>query len=239
MSGLIPPSLNPDRLPAHIAIVMDGNGRWAKARGLSRVEGHREGVESVEAIIKACCDLGTKVLTLYTFSTENWSRPQYEVSALMRLLCSTLRAKHDLLMSYNVSLKISGRRQGVPAGVMADFDEEVRSLSGNTGLVLNLAFNYGGRQELVDAVNAVLASGKTSVTEADIAGALYTAGLPDPDLVIRTSGEYRTSNFLLWQSAYAEYYFTKLYWPEFRAAQLHEAIADYQKRERRFGGVKA
>lgn len=239
MSGPIPPFLNPDRLPAHIAIVMDGNGRWAKSRGLSRVEGHREGVESVEAIIKACCDLGTKVLTLYTFSTENWTRPQYEVSALMRLLCTTLRAKHDLLMNYNVRLKISGRRQGVPAGVMADFDEEVRGLSGNTGLVLNLAFNYGGRQELVDAVNSLLSQGKTSITEADVSGALYTAGLPDPDLIIRTSGEYRTSNFLLWQSAYAEYYFTRLYWPEFRAPQLHEAIADYQKRERRFGGVKA
>lgn len=238
MNGL-PPSLNAERLPAHIAIVMDGNGRWAKARGLSRVDGHREGVESVEAIIETCSDIGIKALTLYTFSTENWSRPKYEVTALMTLLCATLRKKHELLMSHNVRLKISGRREGLSKSVLADLDEETRLLSGNAGMVLNLAFNYGGRQELTDAVNKLLASGKTSVTEEDISGALYTAGLPEPDLVIRTSGELRISNFLLWQAAYAEYYFTDTNWPDFRAPQLYAALADYQKRERRFGGVKA
>ncbi|MDD4005196.1 MAG: polyprenyl diphosphate synthase [Elusimicrobiaceae bacterium] len=238
MSGFIPPPPDSAPLPAHIAIVMDGNGRWAKARGLSRLEGHREGVESVEAIIKACCDLGIKVLTLYTFSTENWSRPRYEVSALMRLLCSTLRAKHGLLMNYNVRLKISGRREGVGKTVLEELDEEARLLSANTGMILNLAFNYGGRQELTDAVNRLLAAGRTGVTQQDIADALYTAGLPDPDLVIRTSGERRISNFLLWQAAYAEYYFTDVFWPDFRAPQLNAALADYRKRERRFGGIK-
>ncbi|MFA6584089.1 MAG: polyprenyl diphosphate synthase [Elusimicrobiaceae bacterium] len=232
------PSLIPERIPKHIAVVMDGNGRWAKARGLSRVAGHKEGVNSVDSIIKTCCDLGVEVLTLYTFSTENRSRSKLEVAALMRILCSTLKNKHKDLMEYNVRLRVSGRREGLSKGVLSDLDAEVKALSGNTGMVLNLAFNYGGRQEIADAVNGLIASGAKRVTEADISGALYTAGLPDPDLIIRTSGEHRLSNFLLWQAAYAEFYFTDVFWPDFRGPELYKAVADYQKRERRFGGVK-
>ena len=232
-------ALDPSRLPRHVAIIMDGNGRWAKARSLPRIAGHRAGVESVREAVRACGELGVEALTLYAFSTENWLRPKTEVRELMRLLCWALKGEVLELDRSNVRLRVSGRTSELSPQVRSELERSVDKLKGNTGLILNLALNYGGRQELVDAFNALLKEGVASVDEAAVSRSLYTAGLPDPDLVIRTSGELRVSNFLLWQLAYAELYVTPVLWPDFRRPDLMEALADYQRRERRFGRTSA
>ncbi|HVC09854.1 MAG TPA: isoprenyl transferase [Elusimicrobiota bacterium] len=224
-------------IPAHVAVIMDGNGRWAKSRGLPRLAWHRAGVQSVREIVRGCGELGVKVLTLYSFSTENWLRPKSEVSQLMRLLSYALKKETLELDKNNVRLRAVGRLGELPAPVRTDLEESIRRLEKNSGLILNLALNYGSRQEIVDAVNGLIKAGAKEVTEEAISGALYTAGLPDPDLIIRTSGEMRLSNFLLWQSAYAEIYITPVFWPDFRRKHLNAAICDYQKRHRRFGGL--
>jgi len=228
---------DPAKLPRHIAVIMDGNGRWAKAKGLPRIAGHREGVESVREIVRACGEMGIEVLTLYAFSTENWLRPAAEVGELMRLLSWAVQNEVPELNRNRVRLRISGRTAGLPPGVADDLRKSVERLKDNPGLILNLALNYGARQESVDAVNAALDSGLKRVDEEAISSRLYTAGLPDPDLVIRTSGEMRLSNFLLWQAAYAELYVTPVLWPDFRRPDLAAAIEEYRTRHRRFGGI--
>lgn len=216
---------------------MDGNGRWAKKRALPRAAGHRAGALVVEDMAEACSKIGIKALTLYAFSTENWSRPKDEVATLMELLCDFLDKKRDKMNANNIRLAAIGRIDGLPEKARARLEKTIASLSANNGLTLSLALNYGGRQEIADAVRRARADGIADITEADIDERLYTSSLPELDLIIRTSGERRLSNFLLWQAAYAEFYFTETLWPDFHAPQLYEAIADYQKRERRFGGV--
>ncbi|MFA5138935.1 MAG: isoprenyl transferase [Elusimicrobiota bacterium] len=229
--------LDPKRIPRHVAIIMDGNGRWAKARGLPRVAGHRAGVESVRAAVRSCGELGLEVLTLYAFSTENWLRPKDEVSELWSLMSWALKRETADLNKNGVRLMVSGRIEGLPEQVRAEISASIKKLEKNKGLTLNLCLNYGARAEIVDAVNSLIREGIKEVSEIEISGRLYTAGIPDPDLVIRTSGEMRLSNFLLWQVAYAELYVTPVLWPDFRKEQLLEALADYQRRERRFGGL--
>jgi undecaprenyl diphosphate synthase len=230
-------------LPRHVAIIMDGNGRWAKARGVPRLMGHRAGRESVREAVKGCVALGVDVLTLYTFSIENWNRPRREVEALMTILRHTLREEREELRRQNVSLAVVGREDDLPKPVRAAIDEARDALKSGTGLRLNLALSYSGRAEIVDAFRALLAEAKThrldpsQVDETMVARHLYTAGLPDPDLLIRTSGEMRLSNFLLWQMAYTELWITDTLWPDFRRRHLYQAVADFQKRERRFGRV--
>ncbi len=222
---------------------MDGNGRWAKQRGLPRVAGHREGVKSVRAIVEACGELGIGVLTLYTFSTENWKRPAEEVSALMRLLLRTLRKEVDEMVRNNIRLMTIGDISRLPSDAHQGILEGIETTKQNTGLILNLALNYGGREEILSAVrNLARRVNKGSLNPDEIDGSmlqteLHTNGLPDPDLLIRTSGEFRLSNFLLWQMAYTEIHITDVLWPDFRRANLFEAVIDYQKRERRFGKV--
>ncbi len=224
-------------MPRHVAIIMDGNGRWAKNRNLPRVMGHNAGVESVREIVRACADLKIEVLTLYSFSTENWRRPKEEVRDLMGILGRALKKETPELSKNNVRLKISGKIEDLPENVQKSLAQSVQSLKKNTGLILNLALNYGSRQEITDAVNKLLAQGKTAVSEKDISDSLYSADIPDPDLLIRTSGENRVSNFLLWQIAYAEIYVTPVLWPDFRKADLVSALEDFQSRQRRFGGL--
>lgn len=228
-------------LPRHLAVIMDGNGRWARARGVPRLLGHRAGRESVREIVRACAELGIEVLTLYTFSTENWERPAREVSALMRMLRESLRAEREELRANNVRLGVIGRTADLPAPVLEAIDEAREHLAGCTGMLLNLALSYGGRTDIVDAVRGILAErprlAPEDLDEERIARHLSTAGLPDPDLLIRTSGEMRISNFMLWQLAYTELWVTDTLWPDFRRRHLCQAIADYQKRERRFGRV--
>ncbi|OGR51332.1 MAG: di-trans,poly-cis-decaprenylcistransferase [Elusimicrobia bacterium GWA2_62_23] len=228
-------SLDPARLPAHVAIIMDGNRRWAKKRGLPAVAGHKAGVDSVHAVVKAASDSGIKALTIYAFSTENWGRSKLEVSALMFLLERTIAAYADELERENVRLMFSGRLDQLPKKARAVMDKAVERLKGRTGMTLNIALNYGGRQEITDAVNKALAAGVKSVDEKSFAGLLYSPSLPDPDLLIRTSGELRVSNFLLWQAAYAEFYVTETLWPDFREKEFIAALLDYQARERRRG----
>jgi len=235
----LPENIDPARLPAHIAIIMDGNGRWAKKRGLPRAAGHRAGAMIVEDMAEACSKIGVKALTLYAFSTENWSRPAAEVSLLMDLLCDFLDKKREKMRANNIRLAAIGRIDALPEKARARLEKTISALYSNTGLVLSLALNYGSRQEIADAVKRAQADGIKDITEADINARLYTSSLPEVDLIIRTSGEKRLSNFLLWQAAYAEFYFTETFWPDFKAPQLFEAIADYQKRERRFGGLSA
>lgn len=230
------PGLDLSRLPQHLAVIMDGNGRWAESKGLPRLAGHKAGVDSVREIIRACSDLHIPVLTLYSFSTENWQRPQDEVSDIMGLLSLALRRETLDMAANNVRLSAIGRLDGLPDSVRRELDRSVEKLKDNTGVHLNLALNYGARQEMTDAVNRLLDAGRRNVTEKDISDSLYTVGLPDPDLVIRTSGEMRISNFLLWQLAYAELYVTPVLWPDFRREQLIAALIDYQRRDRRFGG---
>jgi len=232
-----PPGLDAAKIPAHIAVIMDGNGRWAAERGLPRTAGHRAGVKSVEEVTRACSDIGVKVLTLYAFSSENWRRPRLEVAALMRLLAATLRGKRGLFEENNIRLRACGRISEMPSSVRNELEASKKALAKNDGMILNLALNYGGRQEIADAANSLLASGAKTIDEESLSSRLYTAGLPDPDLVIRTSGERRLSNFLLWQSAYAELYFASAHWPDFGREELFEAVRDYQSRQRRFGGV--
>lgn len=230
-------------IPQHIAIIMDGNGRWAKQRALPRVAGHREGVTSVRDIVEACGQLGVKCLTLYAFSTENWKRPQQEVSTLMRLLVKALHDETDKLYENNVRLTAIGDLDSLPAVVQRELYDAFERTKRNTGLNLNLALSYSGRWEITEAVRKIVADamgGKISVdyiNESFISGYLSTAAMPDPDLLIRTSGEFRISNFLLYQLAYTEIYISKVYWPDFRRKHLYEAISDFQKRERRFGLV--
>src|ERR1700675_3356315 len=231
------------RLPEHLAVIMDGNGRWAERRHLPRVAGHRAGVKAAREIIETCARLKLPYLTLYAFSLENWRRPQAEVDFLMRLLREYLKRELPSIHKNNIRLLVIGRSEQLPEGVRKDIEHGMRLTSRNTGMKLVVALNYGGRAELVDAFNAMLdhvRSNGLSAFHADeqtISEHLYTAGLPDPDLLIRTSGEMRVSNFLLWQIAYAEIYVTETLWPDFSRAQLYEALLDFQKRERRYGGL--
>ncbi|MBI4054601.1 MAG: isoprenyl transferase [Elusimicrobia bacterium] len=231
------PSLDPQRLPRHIAVIMDGNGRWAQERHLPRLAGHRAGVESVREAVRTCARLGIPVLTLYAFSTENWKRPPEEIQELMRLLGYVLDREVEELHANGVRLKTIGRIAELPEFVQTKLRAAAERLKDNSALLLNLALNYGGRQEILDAVCAARDAGLETLDEAALSRHLYTAGLPDPDLLIRTSGEMRLSNFLLWQIAYAELYVTPVHWPDFRRKDLLEAIAQYQRRCRRFGGV--
>ena len=229
--------------PAHVAIIMDGNGRWATARGLPRVAGHREGVKAARAIVRAADAIGLRYLTLYAFSTENWNRPEDEVTMLMRLLEESIYRELPEFMENNVRLRVIGRTAGVPLPVRRGLEHVSRATERNTGLTLLVAFNYGGRDELLDAFRALarrVQRGELApdgISEADVSGALYTDGVPDPDLLIRTSGEMRVSNFLLWQIAYTELWITPTLWPDFAPADLYRAVADFQGRNRRFGGV--
>ncbi len=227
--------LDRSAIPAHIAVIMDGNRRWARARGLPSAVGHAKGVESVRAVVKTASDLGVKALTIYAFSTENWNRGRLEVAALMLLLKKAIAEYGRELGANNVRLMISGRLAEMPASARKAVDETVGKLKDNTGMVLNIALNYGGRQEILDAVNSLLGRGVKKADEDSFARALYTWPLPDPDLLIRTSGEMRLSNFLLWQTAYSEFYITDTLWPDFREKQFVEALLDYQGRDRRKG----
>jgi undecaprenyl diphosphate synthase len=237
-------AIDPNRLPAHVAVIMDGNGRWAKRRNLPRVAGHKAGVEPVRVTVETCARLGIRALTLYAFSVENWKRPRAEVDTLWRLLRIYLRRELPNLRRNDIRLAAIGRVQALPAQAREELEAAVQATSSNHGLQVNLAINYGGRNEVVDAVNAILDEARRkgrldslTVDDAAIASHLYTAGLPDPDLLIRTSGEMRISNFLLWQIAYAELYVTGTLWPDFTRTELLRAILDYQKRDRRFGGL--
>ncbi len=228
-------------IPRHVAIIMDGNGRWAKARGVPRLMGHRAGRDSVRDVVRGCDELGVEVLTLYTFSTENWNRPAREVRALMNILRTSLRLERRELRDRNVRLQVIGRRDDLPRDVLDVIEETQAYLSASTGLLMNLALSYSGRTELVDAVRRIVADQKRggfdpkAIDETLVSSYLYTAGLPDPDLLIRTSGEMRVSNFLLWQLAYTEFWITDTLWPDFRKRHLFQAVADFQRRERRFG----
>ena len=231
--------IQPDRLPQHVAIIMDGNGRWAGRRHLPRVEGHRAGIQSVREVLETSARLGLRVLTLYAFSVENWKRPAAEVSTLMLLLRRYLRSELSTLQENNIRFTVIGRPDGLAPEIQVELADAERRTAANTGLHFNIALNYGGRSEIVDAARAAMASGLApdELTEARFADFLYTRGQPDPDLLIRTSGEMRISNFLLWQIAYAEIYVTETYWPDFRRHDLLEAIVAYQKRDRRYGGI--
>jgi undecaprenyl diphosphate synthase len=235
--------LDADRLPQHIAVIMDGNGRWAQRRHLPRVAGHRAGVQSARTVIETCARLGIPALTLYAFSMENWRRPKAEIDFLMRLLREYLRKELPTINRNNIRMLVIGRSDQLPQEVRADIDRAMELTAGNTGMKLAVALNYGGRAELVDAFNRILDRVRNNglanarVDEELISQHLYTAGLPDPDLLIRTSGEMRVSNFLLWQIAYAEIYVTETLWPDFSRAQLYEALLDFQRRERRYGGL--
>ena len=230
-------------VPVHIAIIMDGNGRWAKERGLNRIAGHRQGVNSVRDIVEACGQLGIEFLTIYAFSTENWRRPKEEVSTLMRLLLKALRDETDRLHENNVRLACIGEVGILPQRVREELLEAMEKTSGNTGLTLNLALNYSGRWDLTNAMRKFAEDLQhhrvklENITEQTFSSYLATKNMPDPDLLIRTSGEFRLSNFLLWQLAYTEIYISNRYWPDFRRKDLYEAIRDYQRRERRFGMV--
>jgi undecaprenyl diphosphate synthase len=235
--------LDPATLPRHIAVIMDGNGRWARQRGLPRVEGHRRGVRSVRATIEECCRLGIGQLTLYCLSSENWKRPQLELDFLMALLQQYLIEERAEILEENIRFTTIGRRDGLPTEVLREIDENIRLSRDNTGLTLCLAVNYGARTELVDAVRTLAEQVRQGtleldqITEETFANALYTAGMPDPDLLIRTAGEMRVSNFLLWQISYAELWVTERCWPEFDVETLHQALRDFAGRERRFGGL--
>ncbi len=230
-------AIDPERLPSHIAVIMDGNGRWANRRSLPRVAGHKAGIQPVRNSVETCARLGIDFLTLYAFSVENWKRPRHEVETLWRLLRIYMRSELPNLMRNNIRLSAIGRLSALPEMVQDELRDAVKATSGNTGLQVNLAINYGGRAELTDAINRMLKEGLTSIDENSVSDYLYTAGQPDPDLLIRTSGELRISNFLLWQIAYAEIYVTETLWPDFNRTELLRAILDYQKRDRRFGGL--
>ena len=238
-------SLDWDRLPRHVAIIMDGNGRWAARRGQPRIAGHRAGVEAVRAAVDTGARLGLGALTLYAFSTENWKRPRYEVEALMRMLRKYLRIELDEIDRQNIRFQTIGRSSELSSGVRADIAAAAERTAKNSGMMLSIALNYGGRAEIIDACRAAmkrLIENKLSpddMTEADLERELYTSNLPELDLLVRTSGELRISNFLLWQSAYAEIHVTETLWPDFRRVHLLEAIVDYQQRGRRFGGLKS
>ena len=232
--------VNFDQLPAHVAIIMDGNGRWAAQRHLPRVEGHRAGIDSVREVVETSARLGIDVLTLYAFSIENWKRPRAEVNTLMLLLKRYLRLELDALHKNNIRFRVIGRPEELAPDVQDELEMGIRHTAGNTGMLFNIALNYGGRAEIVDAARRAIASGiaPDKLDEQRFGEFLYTAGQPDPDLLIRTSGELRVSNFLLWQIAYSEIWVTERLWPDFRRRDLLEAIVAYQKRDRRYGGIK-
>jgi len=235
--------LDRKRLPQHVAIIMDGNGRWAQRRHLPRIAGHRAGVKAARQVIETCAQLQLPCLTLYAFSLENWRRPQAEVDFLMRLLREYLKREMPSIHKNNIRFLVIGRSAQLPEGVRKDIDDAMRLTAQNTGMKLVVALNYGSRAELADAFNAMLEHVRENgvsafrADEQTISNHLYTAGLPDPDLLIRTSGEMRVSNFLLWQIAYAEIYVTEELWPDFSRARLLDALVDFQKRERRYGGL--
>lgn len=235
--------LDPARLPRHVAIIMDGNGRWARAHGKQRTEGHAAGAKAVACVVEECCRLAIPYLTLYCLSLENWKRPRQEIDFLMLLLQKYLHEQRPRIMEQNIRLAVIGRREGLPAEVQAAIAENVAATSENRGLTLCLAINYGSRAEILDAARALAEAVRegrlapAQIDEAAFASQLYTAGMPDPDLLIRTAGEMRLSNFLLWQISYAELWVTPRYWPEFDAPLFHEALRDYARRERRFGGL--
>jgi len=230
-------------MPKHVAIIMDGNGRWAKKRGLPRIAGHKKGVDSVREIVRLCPELGIEILTLYTFSMENWNRPKTEISALMSLLLSTIRKEIDELVKNNVKVNTLGILSDLPAGARKGMEEAIERTKNNNGLILNLALSYSSRVEIVDMVKRIAKRVKNKEVDVDdinegfVSENLHTAGLNDPDLLIRTSGVFRISNFLLWQLAYTEIYITDVLWPDFRAKEFYKALIDYQNRERRFGMV--
>jgi undecaprenyl diphosphate synthase len=229
-----------ENLPRHIGFIMDGNGRWAKQRGLPRLAGHRAGAENLRRVLRACGEWGIKYVTIYAFSTENWGRPKEEVEGLLNLLDQYIDKELPELVKEGVQVRHIGRMDGVPERLQEKIRQAVEATKGNERLILCVAFNYGGRAEIVDAVRKIIAKGykPEEVDEDLISSHLYTAGIPDPDLIIRTAGEMRLSNFLLWQSAYAEYYSTPVYWPDFDEEELYKALLDFSRRERRFGLVK-
>lgn len=235
--------LSADRLPRHLAVIMDGNGRWARARGMPRIEGHRRGVQSVRTIVEQCGRLGLDQLTLYCFSSENWKRPPVELDLLMNLLRWYVVAERDEIMRQDIRFCTIGRRDRLSQMIRSEVEKTVEMSSGNRGLRLCLALDYGARSEIVEAVRQIateVRDGKISpeqIGETEISDHLYTAGMPDPDLVIRTAGEMRISNFLLWQISYAELWVTEEFWPDFREELLFNALRDYARRERRFGGL--
>ncbi len=231
--------VNVERLPAHVAVIMDGHGRWAEQRHLPRVEGHRAGIDAVRDTVETAARLGIGVLTLYAFSIENWKRPPSEVSTLMLLLKRYLRSELNTLLSNNIRFRVIGRMEELAPDIQDELRQAIDRTAGNGGMLFNIALNYGGRAEIVDAARRAMASGlrPEELTEERFASYLYTAGQPDPDLLIRTSGEMRVSNYLLWQIAYAEIYVTETLWPDFRRRHLLEAVLAYQKRERRYGGI--
>jgi len=232
------------QLPRHVAVIMDGNGRWAQKRHLPRIAGHRSGTQSARTTIETCARLKIEALTLYAFSVENWRRPKTEIDFLMALLREYLRKEMPLLQKNAIRMRFLGRIDELPAGVQNDVRDAMEKTAGNKGMVLCVALNYGGRAEIVDAMNAILAERNGhhgtphKITEEQLSRHLYTDGLPDPDLLIRTSGEMRVSNFLLWQIAYAEIFVTETLWPDFNRARLLEALLEFQKRERRYGGIR-
>lgn len=236
-------SRNTGNMPQHIAIIMDGNGRWAKKRGLPRNVGHREGSRNLKKMVAFCDKIGIKYLTVYAFSTENWKRPKNEVDGLMSLLLEYLKNAEKELGGDKVRIRVVGDVKGLPVEIQKEVDRVTKMTQGNEGMILNIALNYGGRDDIVKAVKEVakdVAQGRLDVKDIDgqaISTRLYTAGTPDPDLIIRTSGEKRISNFLLWQAAYSEFWYTDVYWPDFREEHILEAIDEFQKRNRRFGGV--
>jgi len=233
--------LEKEKLPKHIAIIMDGNGRWANKRSFRRILGHREGMESVKEIVRACRELDIQALTLYAFSSQNWQRPELEVKALMGLLKKYVRSEVNELNEENIRLQGIGELDKLPKSVIKVFNEAVEVTKNNTGMVLSVALSYGGREEILTAVSKIVKKIKTGellpddINEDIFSGNLYTAGLPDPDFLIRTSGELRISNFLLWQIAYSEIYVTDVLWPDFRKDDLYRALIEFQKRKRRFG----
>ncbi|MGB1928101.1 MAG: isoprenyl transferase [Mariniblastus sp.] len=237
--------VSPEKIPRHVAIIMDGNGRWAQRQELPRIRGHQQGAKTVRLITEECARLGIKQLTLYCLSSENWKRPEDELEFLMFLLSQYMIQERETMMENNIRLQIIGRRERIPADVQTEMDQSLEMTSGNTGTCLCLAINYGGRAEIVDAVRQITSeviAGKldaSEITETTVSDHLYTAGMSDPDLLIRTAGEMRISNYLLWQISYAEMWVTDKMWPEFSIADFHQAIGDFSKRNRRFGGLNS
>lgn len=227
------------KIPEHVAIIMDGNGRWAQARGLPRLAGHRAGTENIRRVLESCVEFGIKILTIYAFSTENWGRPRPEVLGLIRILGEVIDRETEELNRNGVQLRHIGRLEGIPGHLQKKVLRAIDVTKDNSRLILNVAFNYGGRDEILQAVRRVVQDGveADAIDEGLFATYLYTAGQPDPDLIIRTAGEWRLSNFLIWQAAYAEYYTTPTYWPDFDKAELFKALQAYNQRERRFGLV--
>lgn len=226
-------------IPKHIAIIMDGNGRWAMKQGMNRVNGHVEGVNSVRDVLEISTDIGIKHLTIYVFSKENWNRPEFEVNSLMSLLVSTIANEISSLMERNIKVQLIGEIKDLPDKARQSIVDIISDTEGNTGMTLQLAISYSGREEIINAVNNLIKEGKSEITEKDFSNYLYTSNIPDPELLIRTGGEFRVSNFLLWQIAYTEFYITDTLWPEFTKYEFLKAVDSYQNRERRFGKTSA